>query len=312
MGRPATRVKPHGAPAASGSPSGAAWSVALRLGRVSNLPTVWTNALVGTALAGGVAVSASAALVVVALSLFYIGGMFLIDAFDRAIDARERPERPIPSGEISAGLVFSAGFGLLATALALLSVATYGMAPSVRWQTLSLGAALAAALVLYDAWHKGNAFGPVLMGLCRMLAYLTAGAAVSGTLPPELWIAALVALSYLIGVTYVAKQETLARVENLWPLLFLAAPLAYLPSAASQGPAGALVGAALLAWISWSVWLLARPGRRRVQRAVVSLIAGISLVDAVLLAAHSHPELALVAVLAFGLTLGSQRRIAGT
>ena len=29
------------------------WQVALRLGRVSNLPTVWTNTLTGIVLAGG-------------------------------------------------------------------------------------------------------------------------------------------------------------------------------------------------------------------------------------------------------------------
>ena len=40
--------------------------------------------------------------------------MYLNDAFDREIDARERPERPIPSGRIGAGPVFAIGFGLLA------------------------------------------------------------------------------------------------------------------------------------------------------------------------------------------------------
>ena len=29
------------------------WNVALRLGRVSNLPTVWSNSLAGLVLAGG-------------------------------------------------------------------------------------------------------------------------------------------------------------------------------------------------------------------------------------------------------------------
>ena len=46
----------------------------------------------------------------VALSLFYVGGMFLNDAFDREFDARSRPDRPIPSGQISGTSVF--GFGL--------------------------------------------------------------------------------------------------------------------------------------------------------------------------------------------------------
>jgi len=90
---------------------------ALRLGRVSNLPTVWTNALAGALLAGA-ALGAELALAVLAFSLFYTGGMFLNDAFDAPWDARERPERPIPSGAAGAREVFLWGFGMLAAAIA--------------------------------------------------------------------------------------------------------------------------------------------------------------------------------------------------
>ena len=77
-------------------------AVYLRLGRVSNLPTVWTNVLAGAALAGAAVGPGRLALPLVACSLFYPGGMYLNHAFDREIDARERPERPIPSGRITA------------------------------------------------------------------------------------------------------------------------------------------------------------------------------------------------------------------
>ena len=70
----------------------------LKLGRVSNLPTVWTNVLAGTVLAGGAPLSAATGIVVLAMSMFYIGGMFLNDYCDRTIDALERPRRPIPAG----------------------------------------------------------------------------------------------------------------------------------------------------------------------------------------------------------------------
>ena len=62
----------------------------------------------------------------VALSLFYVGGMYLNDAFDAGIDAVERPERPIPSGQVSAETVFAAGFGMLALGLAVLLWVGYG------------------------------------------------------------------------------------------------------------------------------------------------------------------------------------------
>src|ERR1700733_16333044 len=85
----------------------------LTLGRVSNLPTVWTNVLAGAVLSGGDWRNWRLGLMLVAMSLFYVGGMYLNDYFDRTIDARERPERPIPSGEISAGGGATIGFFFL-------------------------------------------------------------------------------------------------------------------------------------------------------------------------------------------------------
>ena len=67
------------------------WRIYLQLGRVSNLPTVWTNVLAGVLLAGGALEPGSFIPLLLAFSLFYEGGMFLNDAFDRKIDARERP-----------------------------------------------------------------------------------------------------------------------------------------------------------------------------------------------------------------------------
>ena len=77
----------------------------LILGRVSNLPTVWSNCLAGWLLAGGGAWSRFAALCGGA-SLLYIGGMFLNDACDVRFDTAHRQERPIPSGAISARAVW--------------------------------------------------------------------------------------------------------------------------------------------------------------------------------------------------------------
>ena len=60
----------------------------LRLGRVSNLPTVWSNALAGAALAGAWPPDGRLVPLLAAMTLAYTGGMFLNDAFDRDIDAR--------------------------------------------------------------------------------------------------------------------------------------------------------------------------------------------------------------------------------
>src|SRR4051812_40050202 len=94
---------------------------ALRLGRASNVPTVWTNALAGFALAGTIPAPAAVILLGCAVTLFYIGGMYLNDAFDATWDAAHRADRPIPAGHVRRGTVFVAGFAMLFAAIALVA-----------------------------------------------------------------------------------------------------------------------------------------------------------------------------------------------
>ena len=288
------------------------WQVALRLGRVSNLPTVWTNTLAGVVLAGGVAADRATLPLLVALSLFYTAGMYLNDAYDAEIDARERPERPIPSGRVSAGTVFAAGFGMMAAGLLLLAWVGYGMAGGTGIGPVVGGIGLGAAIVLYNRRHKDNPASPVLMGLCRVLVYVTAGLAVAPALPAPLWTGALLLLCYLIGLTYIAKQETLGEVRNLWPLAFLAAPVVYAVLAARYSVQGVVLGLLFVAWTGLALWFLRRRQPGDVPRAVVSLIAGIALLDAVLIAAAGAAGVAWLAGAGFALTLLLQRYVAGT
>jgi hypothetical protein len=291
---------------------GMSWSTALRLGRVSNLPTVWTNVLAGIVLSDAAVTAPSAVLLLLSLSLFYVAGMFLNDAFDSEFDRHTRPDRPIPAGEVTAVAVFTYGFGLLAFGFALLLAFGYGTPAGTGWRAPLGGAILAAAIVVYDGWHKANPVSPFLMGLCRLLVYLVAGLAVAGVLRERLLLAALVSLSYLIGLTYVAKQESLRRVENLWPLLFLAAPFAYgVPFAVESGTALALY-LFLLGAVGVSLILLFRPDVPDVPHAMMLLIAGISLLDGLFMAGQGQVLLAGVAVAAFFLTLAFQRFVAGT
>ena len=192
-------------------------STLLRLGRISNLPTVWTNVLAGSVIAGGGQNPDEIALIMTAMTALYVGGMYLNDFFDREIDARDRPGRPIHAGEIRAGTVSSIGFGLLATGMALMI--PFGLAATI-W-----GALLAAVIVLYDVWHKGNVLSPVVMGTCRALVYVGTGAALAGSTSTATMIGAIALASHVAGITYAAKQESLDRVGNLWPLVLLAVPL---------------------------------------------------------------------------------------
>jgi len=289
------------------------WSAAMSLGRVSNLPTVWTNVLAGVVLAGGSVFDQRLPVLLLALSLCYVAGMYLNDAFDRGFDAQHRPERPIPSGQVTATTVFMLGFGMLAAGIGALAWIGYGFVDGTEWRPVVAGVALGATIVLYDWYHKANPLSPVVMGLCRMLVYVTAAYAVIAAPPGRVFLAGALLLSYLVGLTYIAKQEHLGRVANLWPLLFLALPMAWGVQAAITG--GLIVAGCAVLFVMWTVFALSYLRRRQrgdVPRAVGYLLAGICLWDALVIAAVGQPVIALVAVGLFVLTLVLQRFVAPT
>jgi 4-hydroxybenzoate polyprenyltransferase len=233
----------------------------LDLGRVSNLPTVWTNVLAGAVLSGARLEALPLGLLVLAGSLFYVGGMFLNDAFDREFDARVRSDRPIPSGRATASQVFTLGLVLLAAALTLVALTSCSWAPAPIPRTpLAAGAALAGLIVFYDAFHKGNPVSAVVMGLCRATLYVMA-AVTLGRLTRGVVLGAVLLLLYVVGLTAVARREALDP---------------------------------------------------RLRGLVGRLIAGISLLDGLLIALTGAPALAALAALGFPLTLAGQRYVKGT
>ena len=290
----------------------ATFQVALKLGRISNLPTVWTNTLAGVVLAGGAIADARVPWLLLALSLCYTAGMFLNDAFDREFDARHRPERPIPSGEVTATTVFGAGFAMLAVGIALLGWVGYGFSEGTGWRPALAGVALAATIVFYDWRHKENPLSPVVMGLCRVLVYATAAYAIVASPSQAVFAMSFLLLCYLIGLTYIAKQEHLERVANLWPLAFLAAPLLWGLQASLTDASVAGIGLVFLLWVVYSLAFLRRRRPGDVPRAVGGLLAGICLWDALVLAAAGRTSVAALALALFGLTLLLQRYVSPT
>ncbi|NND91889.1 MAG: UbiA family prenyltransferase [Granulosicoccus sp.] len=297
------------------------WSfnTALSLGRVSNLPTVWTNTVAGAVLAGVNPADWRLLPLLLAMTLAYTGGMFLNDAFDAAIDAAERPERPIPSGTVSVASVFAGGYMQLILAIVLVALITLDDGGG-GLTGLFCGISLAGAIVLYNAWHKNNPLSPLLMGLCRMLVYITAAFSLTGSPSAMVFTGALVLLAYLIGLTYTAKQENLGRITNLWPLLLLAAPIVYgiacqrtaftTPNVDEDSLLWPLIVFTL--WLGFSLRYLYRRQPGDIPRAVGSMIAGISLIDAMFLASAGYPILALCAVACCLLAVLLQRWVAGT
>jgi 4-hydroxybenzoate polyprenyltransferase len=281
-------------------------SVALRLGRVSNLPTVSTNVLAALALSGATPAPWTIAGICAAISILYVAGMFLNDAFDRTIDAIERPDRPIPSGQVSAAEVFGAGFAMLA--FGVLGIAVVAFATGAGWWPVASALGLAVVIVYYDLRHKANPFAPVVMGLCRVGAYTTAALAGGGAVDESVAIGCGLLLAYLIGLSYIARHENRSKLTQLWPLAFMIVPFAVLHPIGG----GPWMFAIYLMFAGWTARCLLLVRKRNFKIAVGGLIAGISLLDALFVIRAGHEVLAGIACAGFLLTTVLQRKVPGT
>lgn len=218
------------------------------LSRPSNLPTVWSNILAGAVVGAGVMNPLEplpVVLLAVAGSIFYCAGMILNDAFDRHIDAVERPGRPIPAGRVPANTAFAVGFSGLAWGI----FASFLIADvSSRTATIFAGFLLAGAIVAYDIRHKKNPIAPFIMGLCRVLLYVLAAVAFQPNVLLALThiaLPAILLMGWVVGLTFVARAQ--ARGAKTPPIAVLIAGIS-LVDALALGVAGAswmLVAAAL-------------------------------------------------------------------
>jgi len=277
---------------------------ALELGRTSNLPTVCTNVLAAAALAQGELDPKPLVLAASAASALYVGGMFLNDAFDAEIDARERPQRPIPAGKVSRGAVWKWGFTLLALGVVL--------AFTARTSAGLAAVATSCAIVLYNARHKQSSASPVVMGLCRFGVYAIGGFAVTSTPSPGLWLGATLLMGYVLGLTYIARFENSGGVARWGPLVGLAAPFIVVLLTWSGAPLLRSILGGYGLWVQRAISQVRTGKPENIRAAVGGLIAGIALLDALMLANSGATGLAMGCVGAFGVSLAAQSRIAGT
>lgn len=257
----------------------------LQLTRPANVITALADVLAGYALAAVAAPSGLAWLLLASASL-YAGGVVLNDAFDAELDARERPERPIPSGQAERKKAFRFGAALLLLGIA----AAFGAGLTAGY--IALGIAITA--LLYNAAAKHSVIaGPYVIGVCRALNLLLGLSVATAELFAErAWIAVL-PLIYVAAIGLLAQGEVQAiEQRQRWISFFLvvsaitalAALTLRLPFAL---PAFALVAGFALAVLPafWRAAKDADPTQTRMT--VKTALLGIVIFDAALATGHA-------------------------
>lgn len=248
------------------------WRALLVLGRVSNLPTVWSNCLAGWLLGGGGSGWTLFELCVGATFL-YVGGMYLNDAVDVNFDRQHRRDRPIPVGHVSVATVWWFAFVLLGAGLLMLA--------PLGWNSAVLSTLLLITIVVYDVIHKWVSIAPVIMAGCRFwLILVAASAGAQGVTGHAMWAAIVLAL-YLVGLSYIARRESLDSSLARWPLISLLSP-AVLSLLINNGDDRAQAVGLVTLFLGWIILCLRHAfwtTDRNVGRTVSGLLAGIPLVD---------------------------------
>jgi hypothetical protein len=170
---------------------------------------------------------------------------------------------------------------------------------------------LIGVIALYDVWHKSNPLSPVVMAACRVMVYVTAFVSFAWPLNERLLTASIIMVLYMVGLTAIAKSEVRPKMTGYWPAsILLAGPIFFAlrsPSMLVFALAGALV-----AWTLISLQTVYRPEERNIGAAIANLIAGISILDALVMASAGAVSTISAAMVAFALTLLFQKYVEGT
>lgn len=262
----------------------------LVLGRMSNLPTVWSNVTLAWILTGAQSFGALSALLISG-SLMYTGGMFLNDYFDVGFDMEHRPERPIPSGQVSAAEV--GVWGSVMMGIGWLMISLHGLIPAVNATLLS------GCILLYNKWHKGNPLSPWIMAGCRVFLIISAAAAFKPetSIPGSSLIWSAIAIgSYIVGLTYIAKAESapVRKKSAYWEAIFLLTLPWGVTAIRFHDSFTILFVVSVTCATAWLLFVLAPVIRRKnvnIGKMVSGLLAGIPLIDALILSPYPQHSL---------------------
>ncbi|MGP3948701.1 SCO3242 family prenyltransferase [Streptomyces sp. 7N604] len=292
-----------------------------RLVRAPAALTVPGDVFAGAA-AGGVTFRPRLLGTVASSMCLYWAGMALNDYADRAVDAEERPERPIPAGEVTPAAALATAVALTASGLglAVLCEGRRGLLTAVP---------LTAAVWAYDTVAKDTAAGPAAMGAARAIDVLRGAdpGRLSAALPAALTVAV-----HTASVTGLSRHEATPAPRTATPRPaareIRAAALGALAADATTGtfvvlgarrakPLDRIVAGVLAAGFvamggRAQLTAVRTPSPYRVRRAVAAGIHGMVPLQSALVAAAGRSAPGLVLLAAYPLARGLSRRVSPT
>lgn len=209
----------------------------LAMSRFANLPTVWSNGLLGVILGWSIFRSQadlnplSLALIGLALSCLYLGGCFFNDWHDVEFDENTRPDRPIPSGRWKRKTILLFSVTLMCGGLVLSTLASL---PSAVFSLCII-----ICILVYTRWHKAHPASFLAMAGARAFIYPAAAFSLlswndwmAPKYPPSsfffIWVGLALGL-YILGISLTARSETSATPgsdsKKVIPVLCLCAPV---------------------------------------------------------------------------------------
>ena len=261
----------------------------LAMSRFANLPTVWSNGLLG-ALLGYITFQESGhlcptclSLITLSLSCLYLGGCFLNDWYDASFDHKTRPDRPIPAGRWSRQSVLILALSLMGAGLIFSAL--------VSPVSALFATGIIICILAYTRWHKVHPISFLFMAGARALIYPLAGFSLIQweqftQLRVENWaIFPLLGLGlggYILGISLSARAETSQKrgdeIARTLPILCLCSPLLFFSGPQLLLYASALIPLALFILI---LAIIVRRFRRThdVGAFVSRCLAAIPLVD---------------------------------
>jgi hypothetical protein len=299
----------------------------VRLVRLPAVLTVPGDVLLGAAWAGEEEQPLTVAALALGSSLLYLGGMALNDWADLERDARERPRRPIPAGEIAPATALGSAMVLTGGALAMA-----GGAGGVR--RLRAAARLAATVWLYDLAAKDTPAGPWTMALARALdVAMGADRGLRRAGPPAAVVGAHTLLVTLVSAREVEGADSALAGRALLGVVATAAAAATLilagprstagprsAAASAEGPRSADASTLALACLALygcemgraGIGALRAPGPARLQRLVATGVLANMPLQAALLAGRGRRATAAALVVGWPAARWAGRRAAVT